>query len=390
MEKEIVVRHGKGDISMQDDYMDFINYVFGFNGTTSDFYKLLPKLYKPEFNPAASSYVTLENDKIKAVVGAYDIELETEDGDKLLCRGLGNVAVHPFSRSKGYMRKLMEMSIEDMIADGVDFSALGGRRQRYNYFSYERGGKTHIFSFNEDNMRHTFGKVREHRFEIKKVCANDNAALDAIADLCSKLPLRAIRERAKLFDILSSWAAKVYAAYNGDEFVGYAVIKNKDSVTEILTVNDEDLAHMLVCLYDAVKKEGNLSVSIPPFLTKNLETLFSFCERVTLHTNEMYSVFNYKKVCAALLKLKAKYDVLPDGEVVIEIDGRAKKERLLFKVENGNTLVEDTDREPDAYLSHLEAENIIFAHISFARRRMPAVAQNWFPLPLWVFSADMV
>ena len=97
--KEPIVCHRIGDISMQDDYMDFINYVFGFNGNSSDFYKLLPKLYKPEYNPCANSYVTLEDGKIKAAIGAFDIGISV-CGTKLLCRGIGNVAVHPFSRQR--------------------------------------------------------------------------------------------------------------------------------------------------------------------------------------------------------------------------------------------------------------------------------------------------
>ena len=39
----MAIYQGRGNISMQDEYMDFINYVFGFNGRDRDFYKLLPK-----------------------------------------------------------------------------------------------------------------------------------------------------------------------------------------------------------------------------------------------------------------------------------------------------------------------------------------------------------
>ena len=43
------IYYGRGTAEMFDDYMDFINYVFGFNGNSSDFKKLLPKLYKYEY-----------------------------------------------------------------------------------------------------------------------------------------------------------------------------------------------------------------------------------------------------------------------------------------------------------------------------------------------------
>ena len=66
---------GRGTAEMFDDYMDFINYVFGFNGNSSDFKKLLPKLYKYEYEPAVSSYVAVEDGKLKAAIGAFDHDI---------------------------------------------------------------------------------------------------------------------------------------------------------------------------------------------------------------------------------------------------------------------------------------------------------------------------
>ena len=66
---------GRGNAGMYDDYMDFINYVFGFNGNSSDFKKLLPKLYRPDDDPAANSYVALEDGKLKAAIGAFDLDV---------------------------------------------------------------------------------------------------------------------------------------------------------------------------------------------------------------------------------------------------------------------------------------------------------------------------
>ena len=62
--KQEIVYSCKGDPTMQDEYMDFINYVFGFNGNGSDFYKLLPKLYKKEYNPCGNSYVVIDGGRI--------------------------------------------------------------------------------------------------------------------------------------------------------------------------------------------------------------------------------------------------------------------------------------------------------------------------------------
>ena len=61
---EIKIYKGRGSAEMRDDYIDFINYVFGFNGNSSDFPKLLPKLYKPEYHPCENNYVVTENGKL--------------------------------------------------------------------------------------------------------------------------------------------------------------------------------------------------------------------------------------------------------------------------------------------------------------------------------------
>lgn len=133
---DTIIYKGRGNAEMYDDYMDFINYVFGFNGNEQDFKKLLPKLYNPECDPCYNNYVVTENGKLKAAIGAFDSEVAV-GGEVLKCRGIGNVAVHPYSRSKGYMIDCMNMALSDMVKDGVDYSILGGQRQRYNYFGFD-------------------------------------------------------------------------------------------------------------------------------------------------------------------------------------------------------------------------------------------------------------
>ena len=139
MSEEKNMYYGRGTAEMFDDYLDFINYVFGFNGDSSDFKKLLPKLYKYEYEPAVNSFVALEDGKFRAAVGAFDHDMSV-CGTRIKTRGIGNVAVHPYFRGCGYMKKLMNMALDDMIEEGIDLSVLGGRRQRYHYFSYDKLG----------------------------------------------------------------------------------------------------------------------------------------------------------------------------------------------------------------------------------------------------------
>ena len=53
--EETRIYKGRGTAEMLDDYLDFINLVFGFNGTDDDFLQLLPKLYNAEYSPCENN-----------------------------------------------------------------------------------------------------------------------------------------------------------------------------------------------------------------------------------------------------------------------------------------------------------------------------------------------
>lgn len=388
MDKDIYI--GKGNEKYYDEYMDFINYVFGFNGNTSDFKKLLPKLYKPEDKPVENSYVVLEDGKLKAAVGAYDIEYKAFD-EIIRIRGIGNVAVHPYSRSKGYMKALMSAAAADMIADGIDMSVLGGRRQRYNYFGYDKLGAAYAFSLVDDNIRHSFGRERVSKFRYEKINADDTKTLSLIEKLICAQPYAPIRPLEKLYDTLVSWKKTVYAAFDCDgRFVGYCVYGDK-SIDEVLVSDDGDLADLLVGLYDHIGCTG-LVVRLPEWKQSYIGKLCRLCESYTVEMNKSFSVFNYEKILKLFLRLKSTYTSLPDGELCVLIHGAARDERLLIGVNNGKTSVESAtlDRKIDIEISHLDAMNFFFANVDPRRNGMPCFVRAWFPLPLWIYSADNV
>lgn len=378
---------GKGNASLYDEYMDFINYVFGFNGNTNDFKKLLPKLYKEENHPCESSYVALENGKIKAAIGAFDHDISV-CGHYIKTRGIGNVAVHPYTRSRGYMKKLMNMALDDMIADGVALSVLGGRRQRYNYFSYDKAGYVVSLSLNADNMRHVFGTDRCHDFSFAYVSADDAEMLRFIHEMNDNEDFHAVRPADKLFDILSSWKQKIIAAYVNDKLEGYCVFKD-DTVSEIHLLNEDRIADFSAALYDFIGKD-RLSFKIPPFKRIYIDKMLKICEFYDVEPYKSFSVLNYKTVISAFMELKGKYSVLPDGILVLLIHGRGGDENIAVEVKNRVVSVTDTQREPDLTLEHLEAMNLLFASINVERDSLPDFARIWFPLPIFLYCSDGV
>lgn len=387
MECKDSVYIGRGSAEMFDDYMDFINYVFGFNGSSSDFKKLLPKLYKYEYAPALSSYVAVENGRLKAAVGAFDHDLSV-CGVYLKTRGIGNVAVHPYSRGKGYMKELLNTALRDMIEDGVVLSALGGRRQRYNYFSYDKLGQTVSMSFNDDNIRHTFGKDRKNTIKLKQLEASDTEAIKHIARLSEAQGFHAVRDNDRYFEILSSWKQRVFVGTENDAFVGYAVL-NGSTVNELLVTDESCLPRFVCALYDHLRN-SSLQIKLPIFLPGYIDALIRICEFYDIEPCKSFTVLNYKPVVSAFMRLKSTYTQMPSGSFVFEVDGMGGRERLKLEVISGEIKVEASEEEPEAVLSHLEAMNLLFAPVSVARERLPAHARAWLPLPIYLYASDAV
>ena len=63
-------------------------------------------------------------------------------------------ASHPvLARGKGYVRLLMAHCAEQMATEGYHLSVLGGIRQRYGYFGFEKCGRAATYHVNRSNVK---------------------------------------------------------------------------------------------------------------------------------------------------------------------------------------------------------------------------------------------
>ena len=379
---EPILYKGRGNPAMYDDLMDFLNYVFGFNGNDQDFKKLLPKLYKPEYDPCYSNYVVTENGKLKAAIGAFDSDLSV-DGVILRSRGIGNVAVHPYSRSKGYMKDCMKLALDDMIADGVDFSILGGQRQRYQYFGFDHAGTEYEMSVNRRNLRHAFRDVPYTELELRDLTEKDTELLDKARALQETRPMRTVRPREAFLDICRSWSSQLTAVLKGGEFRGYFVSELRE-----LTLLDKSDLYDVVRSY--VAQRGDAHLRIPSWETDKITAVGKISGGLSIGSCEMFNILRYRHVADALLKFKAAREELPDGEVSLLIHGYAGDEQFRVRVKNNEAALEDDRGTPDFELSHMEAIAFLFGNYSGRRLAASPAARLWFPLPLHVENADHV
>lgn len=380
------ITYGRGTHEQFAAYMEFINMVFGFQKGVNEFETLLPKLYRPELDPAVKSFTAMEDGRFVGAVGAYPLELSV-CGTPVKGVGIGNVAVHPAYRSRGIMQKLLTMAVDDMVEQGACFSALGGQRQRYNYFSYDCCGPLYCYHIGPNNLRHFFPADSALRLTAAPVEPDDAETLDAIAALSDAQAYHPVRRREELYNILCSWRDKPWVFRENGKFAGYCVLSESGRVSEILAAKDEDLLEMIRVL---AAPGRDIQISIPGFRTDYRKALEPFVNSVSIGCSEQFTVLRFREVLDAFLRLKASCCNLSDGRMTVLVHGRGGDERLEITAEAGRTGVAVTQAEADVELSHLEAMNFFFAPACALRSSAPAVASNWFPLPLWLYSADAV
>ncbi len=386
--------YGRGNGIDREELLDFLNLVFGFNGYDHGFMHILPNLYKEEYDPAGHNYVVLEEEngkqKLRAAVGVYPRTISVH-GETLVTHGIGNVAVHPNARSKGYMRRLMHMALDDMIAAGADFSDLGGLRHRYQYYGYEKVGCEVVFHVTRTNIRHMFPDAAAPAVYFKNVAATDTALLDAIHALYEAKPYHTIRSRESLADTLKAGEGlQAIFRQSDDSFCGFFI-----GGLDNFTLADESL--FLDTIRAWLLHHDSVDITLQPYETGMIEALYPVCESFRPTTCLQIAVFRFQRLLSALLHLKAATEGLVDGVRVYRIDGipagngTTKEEIITISVVNGIPDVQNgaADGVEVRSLSYLDAVACYFALVSPARQKDP-LASQWFPLPVHMDGFDHV
>lgn len=368
-----------------DELVDFAINVFG----GVDFPVELPKLYKKEYNTMPHHCIVKENDKIKAAIGGFPMELDVL-GEKLQVRGIGTVSVHPECRGAGYMKELMKIHLEDMKKNGIHLSCLGGQRQRYEYFSYVPCGQKINFYIGETNIRHAFGNNIDTEISFNIVNENDTDTIEKMYELYNNEKVKITREKEQFLDILKSWRHNAYSIMKNNKFMGYIVLsEDKTSVNELI-LEDESLFIDIIASYIKINGIHGVSMSLPLYEKNKVRKVQQICESYSIDNNCQFTVLNYEKVIEALLRLKSTYSKLQDGVLKINIKEYGT---VSIKVAGSEIIVKITDEESDISLNHLDAMQLLFAPLTpyvEVSEDSDMCIQSWLPLPLHIRRADHV
>lgn len=376
---------GRGNASQRDDYLDFINLVFGFNGDDRDFMKILPNLYKEQYDPCYNNFIATEDGKFRAAVGVYPRTFSVM-GEALVSHGIGNVAVHPYHRSKGYMKKLMNMALDDMVEAGADFSDLGGLRQRYQYFGYDNAGCNRIFSIGPTNIRHCFPNAEPPKVYLKQIF-EDDPMLDDVYALYEQKIVHTRRPRERMYDIMNG----VYVILNksDDSFRGFCC----GGLSGLTLVSADDF-------YDTIRAylehNDHVDIVLSPHETELIALAHRICGGCKINSAVKIAVFRFRRMLSAYLKLKAATEGLVDGvrqyrvEGIRGVGGTTVSESFRIAVENSAvTLTDIDDSAPVTVLPYKEAIPFFF-DLAAPLRSCDPVASQWFPLPVNIDGCDHV
>ncbi len=367
-----------------DELISFLDQAF----STTNFDRLLPSAYRRTDASMGCNLAIRRHGDLAAVVGLFPSTMIV-GGSRLRLAGIGGVSTGRQYRGQGHMKRLMNAALEAIAAEDFELSLLGGNRQRYGYWGYERCGTSLQFLLSEPCLRHTFPKpptVSLHPL------GNDASDLDAVQRLHEAEACRAERPRELQRDFLRNWRKEALVARDGDGAVVAALSADPQSgdVFELLATDVE--AGMQALHAWGAQMGKAVKVMCSPLATPLNRRLWSFAELGDMVNAGNWLVRHWPIVVESVLKLKNQYEPLAEGELVLGFNDGSPSFRV--EVNGAHVSCQPSDEEPALCLSQAEMHRLLFGppQPEMVTSLPPAagVLRAWCPLPLWLPRPDHV
>lgn len=368
------------DITMEDDLLDFLNFVFSQAHRPHDFKKLLPKVYAKE-GFSNIHIVAKKDDRLKGAIAMLPLTIKLGDTGSLSAGYIGSVAVHPYSRGEGIMKTLMEKVHTQAEQEGIDMLILGGRRLRYNYFGYENFATRLSFKLGEGSFRHGMTDIDTGTTSLKSFSKASEKELDAAYDYFDRyIKYCAKRNREDFHSISISYENLPYLVLEDNTVKGYMITAPNGDIREIAI--EEEYVLPVLKLWLAEKKAIN--VNAPLWNKKLINILEKINESMSISEDAMVKIFNFEKVLSAYLNFKASYTDLLNGKVVVEIKPRGT---YVIELTDGKASVYKTQEKPDISVDERYAVRLLLSPLgtSFSESTL---FYNWLPLVPELPQAD--
>jgi len=372
-----------------EEAMDFMNMVFGAHGP-HDFANLLPALYQPTDELMKCIWAIRESGRIVAIVGSHPLEWKVLNAT-LNLSGIGGVSSHPKRRGKGYMQELMKHCVAEMHSNGVHASWLGGQRQRYGYYGYEKCGVTYEYNLSKNNLRHVFGKAKSN-ITFRPLDQLDNTHLKGIADLHATNSIRRMRPINHFDTILRSWNNVPYIAIGSDgRMIGYIVASSdKSSIVELTGVSEGKPAFEIARAWTEQQPGSSVRFHLPPW-HELLTPLGNIAESYSIHNSGNWLILDWESTVDALLNARLSITKLNEGRVVIEIISQG---RFALQIDSEGATCKKCEDDADISIDAAAAHRLLFGPLP-PETIVPScealyTLSQWCPLPLSWSRQDAV
>ena len=365
-----------------DEAMDFLNLVFG-AGRPQDFEQLLPDIYRSTERHMRCNYAIRPDGHIRAIVGMFPKVWQV--GSKVLrVAGIGGVSTHPTWRGRGFMSQLMNRCGAEMKEQGYHLSWLGGQRQRYGYFGYERCGVKVQCTVRVANVRHGFKRPSPIRF--KPISVDDSSWLEQAKMLHDGQRMHCRRSQADFHKACLNWHNRPHIAIDeGDQAIGYLVsAKDRKRVTELVAMSAEAATDMIA----AWAPETGRSDTVFDLWPNNVDLLQSagkFAEECRTTNSGNWRILDWPAVIDALLTVRCNMGSMAQGKLKVEINGFGCLE---IAVDEEGVRCASTEATPQITCDAPTAMRLLFGPVSpgYVLTLPPDVApllDSWCPLPLY-------
>lgn len=372
-----------------DELITFINRAFGFR-ETDGFPGLLPGCYGDSEAQMQRQYAIREAGQLAAIAGLFPIHWHVGAQILRVC-GVGGVSVAAEYRNRGLMSQLLAHLADEATQQNCDLMYLGGQRQRYQRFGWEKAGCELQYYLTQSNVERTSLLDQAKHIAVQSISAADCQKIE--------LELRAIHDKQLMYcdrpggmvAYLRHWhGCSRVARDNTGRLVGYVVWEPAQrKITELVAGSDDVAMHLAA---DVVASEGDLWIALNPTAVTLQHRLGEVAEQVQCGAANNWRIFNWPKVIHALLIAKQHVSPLPFGRVTLGVAD--VKVRLAIEVNAQGVTVEKVLGACDLVASSCEMTRLLFGptsscHVMQIPTRAQAL-QAWCPLPLYLSSPDRV
>ena len=371
------------------DYDELIPYLArAFKKESADWFtQALPTIYQPTDESMRCNYAVRREGKIAAVVGVFPM-VWSVGGTRLPIAGIGGVSTSPDCRRMGLMRVLMDHVTAELRRSDYALSYLGGQRQRYRYWGWERAGVKLVAHVDAANIRHEPRWSGLAALPYEPV-PSDVAILTALKAMHDRRRQRYIRPIERFYEFLIEWEAQPFMARNDSgQPIAYAVISRYGQVDELI---GQDVDAALGLLRQLVNDKGGLSVALDPMREPLSEAITSMAEWTRLETSGNWQIFDWPATVSALLRAALQRGPLAPGRVVLGIEGVGS---MSVCVDLSGPSCEMTDEPADIQSDGPRMMRLLFGPVKpsmiMALPPAAAVLDQWCPLPLFIGQQDQV